>query len=75
MGLSLPLACPFNDRDVSVGWQIRKMFDSVGHSVVKLKRIAIGPIADKYLKVGESRSLNPEEIEQIRSGKTDAPRR
>ena len=55
--------------------QIRKMFDSVGHSVVKLKRTAIGPIVDKYLKVGESRSLTPKEIEQIRSGESDAPRR
>lgn len=26
--------------------QIRKMFDSVGHSVVKLKRIRIGKISD-----------------------------
>lgn len=47
--------------------QIRKMFDTIGHSVVKLKRIAIGPIADKYLKVGESRPLTPKEIEQIGS--------
>ncbi len=47
--------------------QIRKMFDAVGHSVVKLKRIAIGPIADKYLPVGAHRTLTPKEIEQFRS--------
>lgn len=48
--------------------QIRKMFDSIGHSVVKLKRIAIGPIADKYLSVGANRPLSPKEIEQFRTG-------
>jgi 23S rRNA pseudouridine2605 synthase len=47
--------------------QIRKMFDTIGHSVVKLKRTAIGPIADKYLKVGQSRPLTQKEIEQIGS--------
>ncbi|MBK8466559.1 MAG: rRNA pseudouridine synthase [Chloracidobacterium sp.] len=49
--------------------QIRKMFDTIGHSVVKLKRTAIGPIVDKYLKVGESRPLTQKEIEQIGSNK------
>jgi 23S rRNA pseudouridine2605 synthase len=46
--------------------QIRKMFDAIGHSVVKLRRIAIGHIAEKWLKVGESRRLTPEEIEDFR---------
>ena len=50
--------------------QIRKMFDTIGHSVVKLKRTAIGPIVDKYLKVGESRPLTQKEIEQIGSQKS-----
>ena len=45
--------------------QIRKMFDAVGHSVVKLKRIAIGSISDPYLKVGESRMLTSQEIADI----------
>lgn len=47
--------------------QIRKMFDAIGHSVVKLKRIAIGYIAERWLKVGESRKLTPEEVNQFRS--------
>ena len=47
--------------------QIRKMFDAIGHSVVKLKRIAIGHIAEKWLKVGESRKLTSEEIAQFRT--------
>jgi 23S rRNA pseudouridine2605 synthase len=50
--------------------QIRKMFDAVGHSVVKLKRISIGPIADKYLPVGESRPLTAEEMELFRTNPT-----
>ena len=47
--------------------QIRKMFDTIGHSVVKLRRIAIGPIADKYLAVGANRPLTSQEIDQFRT--------
>jgi 23S rRNA pseudouridine2605 synthase len=46
--------------------QIRKMFDTIGHSVVKLKRVAIGPISDPYIRVGESRPLTPEEVALFR---------
>ncbi len=42
--------------------QIRRMFDAVGHSVVKLRRVAIGHISEKRMKAGEFRSLTPEEI-------------
>ncbi len=47
--------------------QIRKMFDAVGHSVVKLKRVAIGPITDKFLPVGGSRPLTAEEVASVRT--------
>ncbi|MDQ6786921.1 MAG: rRNA pseudouridine synthase [Acidobacteriota bacterium] len=47
--------------------QIRKMFDSVGHSVVKLKRVRIGHIEDKWLKVGEYRPLSEEEIKLFKN--------
>ena len=50
--------------------QIRKMFDAVGHSVVKLKRIAIGPVSDRSLPVGASRPLTAEEILQLRNPAT-----
>ncbi|MBK9767920.1 MAG: hypothetical protein IPP63_13340 [Chloracidobacterium sp.] len=50
--------------------QIRKMFDAIGHSVVKLKRISIGPISDKYLPVGESRLLTEEEVQSFRDNPT-----
>ncbi|MFM9903274.1 MAG: pseudouridine synthase [Pyrinomonadaceae bacterium] len=49
--------------------QIRKMFDAIGHSVVKLKRTAIGHIAERWLKVGESRRLTREEVEGFRTSK------
>jgi len=45
--------------------QIRKMFDSVGHSVVKLKRTAIGSINYDRLPVGAYRELDAEEIQNI----------
>lgn len=50
--------------------QIRKMFDAIGHSVVKLKRITIGPISDRFLPVGASRPLTPEELELFRTDPT-----
>ena len=45
--------------------QIRKMFDTVGHSVVKLKRIAIGHIKYDRLPVGAYRELDAEEIKEF----------
>lgn len=45
--------------------QIRKMFDSIGHSVVKLRRIAIGFLKDEKLKPGELRFLNETEVKRF----------
>ena len=45
--------------------QIRKMFDSVGHSVVKLKRICIGPLTDAGLPTGKSRKLTDAELKAL----------
>jgi len=42
--------------------QIRKMFDAIGHSVMKLRRIAIGKIADDHLKLGAYRKLTEKEV-------------
>ena len=47
--------------------QIRKMFDAVGNSVVKLRRVAIGPIIDPNLKAGQFRKLSRSEVEKLRS--------
>jgi 23S rRNA pseudouridine2605 synthase len=50
--------------------QIRKMFDAVGHSVVKLRRVQIGSITDVGLPVGKWRPLTEIEVRQLKSGKT-----
>ena len=36
--------------------QVRKMADAIGHPVRTLKRVRIGPIADKNLRVGATGS-------------------
>ena len=51
--------------------QIRKMFDAVGHSVVKLRRTAIGPFTDLGIKVGQYRTLSRDEIEKMTSAKKE----
>lgn len=45
--------------------QIRKMFEAVGHPVLKLRRIRIGFLSDRGLAVGRYRFLTPAEIERI----------
>jgi 23S rRNA pseudouridine2605 synthase len=47
--------------------QIRKMFDSIGNSVVKLRRVTIGHISDKFLKVGAYRLLSPQEVKDFQN--------
>lgn len=45
--------------------QIRKMFDEVGHSVIKLRRVAIGFLNHVRLRSGEFRLLEPAEVERF----------
>jgi pseudouridine synthase len=45
--------------------QIRKMFDAIGHSVIKLRRVAIGFLNDKGLKPGDWRYLTDEEVRRF----------
>jgi len=45
--------------------QIRKMFDSVGHSVVKLKRTKIGNVDDRGLSTGSYRKLSEDEVRSL----------
>ena len=45
--------------------QIRKMFDAISHSVVKLRRIAIGNLRDPYLRAGSYRKLSDEEVKDL----------
>ncbi|MDQ3804906.1 MAG: rRNA pseudouridine synthase [Acidobacteriota bacterium] len=46
--------------------QIRRMFDSIGHSVIKLRRVRIGPVSDESLRPGESRLLTPQEVARLK---------
>lgn len=52
--------------------QIRKMFDLIGHSVVKLRRIKIGHLTDSHLPVGKHRFLTEEEIAPFLKSKQEA---
>jgi pseudouridine synthase len=52
--------------------EIRRMFESIGHGVIRLVRTAIGPISDQSLRPGDSRPLSIEEISRLLgSGKTE----
>jgi 23S rRNA pseudouridine2605 synthase len=42
--------------------QIRRMFDSTGHSVVKLRRVRIGHVTEQGLPLGKYRELKPGEV-------------
>ena len=48
--------------------QVRKMLDAIGHPVVQLRRVRIGPIADDRLKLGQFRSLTSGEIAALKKG-------
>ncbi|MGH9465590.1 MAG: pseudouridine synthase [Thermoanaerobaculia bacterium] len=49
--------------------QLREMFFRIGHPVLKLRRIAIGPLSDRRLAVGKFRELSAREVEALRSGR------
>lgn len=46
--------------------QVRRMFDRVDHSVIKLKRIKIGPLSLGGLQPGKYRHLTQAEVEMVR---------
>src|SRR5262245_3398068 len=46
--------------------QVRKMADAIGHPVRTLKRVRIGPIADKNLRLGSYRELTAEEVRRLK---------
>ncbi len=45
--------------------QVRRMCEAVGHPVRTLRRVQIGPIADRQLKPGAFRELSPEEVRRL----------
>lgn len=42
--------------------QVRSMCDAIGHPVVRLRRVRIGPIADAHIRPGEFRDLTSREV-------------
>jgi 23S rRNA pseudouridine2605 synthase len=45
--------------------QVRRMFELVGHSVVKLRRVRIGFLTDEHLKPGYWRHITPVEVKRL----------
>ena len=55
--------------------QVRKMCDAIGHPVRTLRRVRIGPIVDKHLRLGAYRELTADEVRRLKNaGKKSAPR-
>jgi pseudouridine synthase len=48
--------------------QIRRMFDAIGHSVLKLRRVRIGNLRDERLPTGAWRHLKPAEVASLKRG-------
>jgi 23S rRNA pseudouridine2605 synthase len=46
--------------------QVRRMFDAIGHSVIKLVRTRIGNLEEKNLKPGAWRKLNEREVKALK---------
>jgi len=46
--------------------QVRRMFDAVGHSVIKLVRTRIGDLEEKNLKPGSWRRLTEKEVKRLK---------
>lgn len=47
--------------------QIRKMLDILGHPVISLKRLSMGPIDLQGLKKGQFKYLKPKQIQQVKN--------
>jgi pseudouridine synthase len=46
--------------------QVRRMCEAIGHPVVDLRRVRIGPIVDEKLKLGAYRALTPKEVAALK---------
>jgi 23S rRNA pseudouridine2605 synthase len=54
--------------------QVRRMCDAIGHPVKRLIRTRIGPLADRRLKPGASRSLTTDELRALERVAVARPR-
>jgi len=46
--------------------QIRRMFDAIGHSVIKLRRVRVGPVTAEGILIGQWRHLTPAEVKRLK---------
>ena len=54
--------------------QVRHMCEAIGHPVMRLRRVRIGPIDDKTLRPGQFRDLTPAEVTALRHAvESDVP--
>jgi pseudouridine synthase len=54
--------------------QVRRMFDAIGHSVIKLVRTRIGKLEEKNLKPGHWRMLNEREVKALKGPPPPKPK-
>ncbi|MFT5050275.1 MAG: 23S rRNA pseudouridine2605 synthase [Chlamydiales bacterium] len=50
--------------------EVRRVFARVGHKVIDLKRISIGPLTVRGLRIGSWRALTRAEVESLLAGET-----
>ncbi len=55
--------------------EIRRVFARIGHKVLRLRRVRIGPLMDRGLKPGRWRELTREEIAVLQKGEAAEPMR
>ncbi len=53
--------------------EVRRMLAKIGHKVMSLTRVAVGPISLKGLKVGQSRHLSGKEVDLLRRAAAGEP--
>ena len=46
--------------------QVRRMFEVIGHQVIRLRRVRLGPLVTRGLKPGDHRELTRAEVEALR---------
>jgi pseudouridine synthase len=54
--------------------QVRRMLESIGHPVVRLRRVRIGPISDPRIRPGEFRDLSSREVAALKRAARPQPR-
>jgi 23S rRNA pseudouridine2605 synthase len=55
--------------------EVRRMLAKVGHPVIHLRRVRIGPLEDAALRLGQVRRLTAEEVQSLLSASKVTPRK